>query len=75
MKAYEGVDWRDRGNWGCNNWEHPSRKGTYFGSSVGPMEVLFHKETFSNSKIDEGVNSDIMKVYMDSMDEQLDKKG
>ena len=69
LKAYEGIDWLDRKNWDCNDKVHPTRAGTYFKSTVSPMEVLFHKESWEGKK---SVNSDILKVYMDSIDFRLE---
>ena len=44
LSAYQGgVNWRNSKNWNCNNQIHPSRSGSYFGISIHPMEVLFHK--------------------------------
>jgi len=43
LKAYQGVDWNDQSEWACNEYKHPSRKGSYFGISMHPLEVLFHK--------------------------------
>jgi hypothetical protein len=46
LKAYEGIDWSDHTNWHCNNYKHPSRRDTYFGISIHPFEVVFHKVTW-----------------------------
>jgi hypothetical protein len=43
LSAYQGVDWRKESEWGCNSMVHPSRSGRYFGISIHPLEVLFHK--------------------------------
>lgn len=43
LHAYQGVDWTNRSNWNCNNGHWPSRAGQYFGVSIHPFEVLFHK--------------------------------
>jgi hypothetical protein len=42
-EAYEGIDWSDSREWHCNNFKHPSRRGSYFRISIRPLEVIFHK--------------------------------
>ena len=46
--AYENVDWRDESKWSCNQGNHPSRERTYFGISLHPLEVIFHKVYWAN---------------------------
>jgi len=41
--AYQGVNWNDRSNWNCNQNRHPHKIGTYFGITLNPLEVIFHK--------------------------------
>lgn len=43
LRRYEGIDWRDRSTWGANDRRHPSRAGSFYGGSVDPYEVMFHK--------------------------------
>lgn len=43
LKMYEGVDWRDSANYSKNNNRHPSRNGSFYGKSIHPYEVIFHK--------------------------------
>lgn len=43
LMAYNGKNWMDKNEWFCNNFRHPSRRGTYFGISMSPIEVIFHK--------------------------------
>lgn len=43
LQAYQGVNWSDSKEWNCNNLTHPSRHGSYFGISIHPYEVIFHK--------------------------------
>jgi len=50
LKAYDGIDWRDKHEWGCNGQRHPTRAGSYFGTSLNPMEVLFHKAHWAGRK-------------------------
>jgi len=43
LPKYQNIDWRDPKNHTHNQHRHPSRKGTYFGQSIQPYEVIFHK--------------------------------
>ena len=43
LPKYQNIDWRDPKNHTHNENRHPSRKGTYFGQSIQPYEVIFHK--------------------------------
>jgi hypothetical protein len=46
--AYQGVDWRDKNNWLCNQGRLATRNGGYFGLSVHPYEALFHKARWAD---------------------------
>lgn len=49
LLAYEGVDWTNQKNWGCNKHAFPSRPRSYFGITEHPLETVFVKtswETF-----------------------------
>lgn len=43
LHRYQNVDWTDVTNHSMNNHLHPSRKGSFYGQSVDPYEVIFHK--------------------------------
>lgn len=43
LSRYQGIDWRDQRHWTINNNRHPSRRDSFFGQSVDPYEVVFHK--------------------------------
>jgi len=43
LLAYEGIDWFDEKNWGCNGCVYPSREASYFNTTITPLEVIFHK--------------------------------
>ena len=43
LPKYQNIDWRDPKNYRWNGNRHPSRKNTYFGQSIQPYEVIFHK--------------------------------
>ncbi|PNH12741.1 LIM domain and RING finger protein [Tetrabaena socialis] len=43
MAKYQGVDWRNKTNWGCNGRSSPQSELTYDGVSLDPHEVMFVK--------------------------------
>jgi hypothetical protein len=40
---YQGVDWRDHNNWGCNEERNPYGSHYLDGASLEAMEVMFVK--------------------------------
>lgn len=40
---YQGVDWRDRANWGCNGQRNPYGEHYLDGASLEATEVMFVK--------------------------------
>lgn len=40
---YQGVDWRDQSNWGCNEERNPYGQNYLDGGSLEAMEVMFVK--------------------------------
>ena len=36
---YQGVDWRDEANWGCNGGQAPNGVSYYDGIDLDPYEV------------------------------------
>ena len=63
LLAYQGVDWTNRSNWGCNDNEHPSRSGTYFGVTQHPLETVFVKVEWVH---DDGTIDKIMPDFVDA---------
>ena len=63
LKRYQGVDWLDKANWSMNNNRYPSRKNDYFGGSINPYEVIFHKWYWANPK-DSDVSIEIVHDYV-----------
>lgn len=43
LGKYQNINWHDRKNYYMNKNKHPSRKNSYFGNSIDPFEVIFHK--------------------------------
>lgn len=62
IQRYNGVDWYDKRNWNINNNKHPTRKNDYFGKSINPYEVIFHKWYWEGKDL---VNYDIVKHYVE----------
>jgi hypothetical protein len=58
LTAYNGVDWRTVTH--CNSDVHPSRENNYFGASINPLEVIFHKPHWSGQP---PVNEQITNLY------------
>ena len=63
LLAYQGVDWTNRSNWGCNDNLHPSRSGTYYGVSQHPLETVFVKVEWDHG---DGTLDKIMPEYVDA---------
>ncbi len=61
LRKYKGIDWRDSKNYDKNDCEHPSRKNSFYGNSINPYEVIFHKWYWDN---DENVNFEIIDQYV-----------
>lgn len=43
MMRYQGIDWTDSTNWGCNKQANPYGEHYYDGISLNPFEVMFVK--------------------------------
>eukprot|EP00884_Botryococcus_braunii_P023615 jgi/Botrbrau1/9938/Bobra.0012s0035.1 len=43
LQRYQGVDWRLRENWGCNQGINPTGQDAFDGVTLSPYEVLFVK--------------------------------
>ena len=63
LKKYQGVNWLDPRNMHYNLGKPPSRKGTYFGKSIDPFEVVFHKWYWSDSD-KSMVSFDVVEKYV-----------
>lgn len=62
LPKYQNIDWRNSANYKLNNNKHPSRKNSFYGYSINPYDVIFHKWYWHN---EENVNFDIIKQYVD----------
>ncbi len=63
LSKMQGIDWLDKSFWKMNSTTPPSRKNTYFGASVNPFEVVFHKWFWHNPH-DSMVSFDIVDEYV-----------
>ena len=61
LTKYKNIDWTDNINYTLNDNLHPSRKNSYYGNSIDPYDVIFHKWHWHN---DETVEFDIIKKYV-----------
>lgn len=61
LPKYQNINWRDSKNYRWNDNRHPSRKGTYFGQSIQPYEVIFHKWFWHG---EDTVNFDTIQDYV-----------
>jgi hypothetical protein len=63
LYPYQGIDWKQSQNHNMNNNKHPSRRNSFYGRSVYPYQVIFHKWYWHNEPT---VNFEIVKKYVES---------
>jgi hypothetical protein len=63
IRKYQNIDWRDSNNYNLNNNKHPSRKNSFYGNSINPYEVIFHKWYWKDL---EPVNLNIIEQYINN---------
>ena len=61
LPKYQNVDWRNTNNYNLNNNLHPSRINSFYGYSINPYDVIFHKWYWHNEPL---VNFDIIIQYI-----------
>ncbi len=61
LSKYKNIDWNDVKDHDLNNLIHPSRKNSFYGKSIDPYEVIFHKWFWHGQ---ETVNFDIIEKYV-----------
>lgn len=64
LPRYQNIDWTNNINYNLNNNIHPSRKNSFYGFSINPYDVIFHKWYWHDNDND-NVNFDIIKQYVD----------
>lgn len=63
LRKYQGIDWTDKNNYNLNNNEHGSRNNSFFGNSINPYEVIFHKWYWHGEST---VNFNIIEQYVNN---------
>ena len=63
LPRYQNIDWTDQSNYNLNNNMHPSRENSFYGYSINPYDVIFHKWYWSYNN--SNVNFNIIKQYID----------
>jgi len=43
LPRYQNIDWKDSKHWNLNRNLHPSREHSFYGASIHPYDVFFHK--------------------------------
>ena len=61
LKRYQGIDWTSPDNHNMNNNKHPSRQNSFYGASINPYEVVFHKWYWNNAR---SVNFNIIEQHI-----------
>jgi len=61
LSKYQGIDWTDSSNYKSNNNAHPSRNKSFYGYSINPYEVIFHKWFWHGN---ENVNFEIIRQHI-----------
>lgn len=68
LPGYQNIDWTDKKNYNLNNNKHPSRKNSFYGSSINPFDVIFHKWYWYGNPT---VNFDIVENYVNKFYKKL----
>lgn len=63
LKPYQGINWKDSKNYNKNNNLFPSRRNSFYGYSINPYQVIFHKWHWANLPT---VNFYIIKKYLEN---------
>jgi hypothetical protein len=61
LPRFQNIDWTDSANYDLNNNKHPSRKNDYYGYSISPYDVIFHKWYWHHS---DNVYFEIIEQYV-----------
>ena len=64
IPKYQNIDWTNNNNYNLNNNIFPSRKNSFYGYSLNPYEMIFHKWFWHN---EDNVNFDIVKQHVESL--------
>jgi hypothetical protein len=61
LPKYQNINWTNKVNYNMNNNIHPSRKNSFYGYSINPYDVIFHKWYWNGEPT---VNFEIIKQYV-----------
>jgi hypothetical protein len=68
LPRYQNIDWTNMDNYNLNNNIHPSRNNSFYGYSINPYDVIFHKWCWAN---EDNVNFEIIKQYVDDVNSNV----
>jgi hypothetical protein len=63
IRKYQNINWRDPNNYNLNNNIHPSRTNSFYGESLNPYELIFHKWYWHDQRVS-GVNKRMIDQYV-----------
>ncbi len=62
LPRYKGIDWTNPVYYTLNNNNHPSRKNSFYGRSINPYDVVFHKWYWHDY---DNVNLEVIQQYQE----------
>jgi hypothetical protein len=62
LPKYQNINWTNKVNYNMNNNRHPARKNSFYGYSINPYDIIFHKWYWNDGNT---VNFKIIKQYVD----------
>jgi len=68
LPKYQNIDWTNNIYYNLNNNIHPSRRNSFYGHSINPYDVIFHKWYWHESPT---VSHDIIKQYVDEFNTKI----
>lgn len=68
LPKYQNIDWTNSANYNLNNNIHPSRKNSFYGHSINPYDVIFHKWFWHGT---DNVNFEIINQYVDDFNSKV----
>lgn len=71
IPEYQGVDWKDKTNWNKNNQRHPSRPSSFYGRTLNPYDLIFHKWYWHGIK--EYVNFELIQPHIALLNSKISK--
>ena len=69
LPKYQNIDWTNNANYNLNNNIHPSRNNSFYGYSINPYDVIFHKWYWHN--LPKYVNFEIIRQYVDDFNSKV----